>query len=144
MAKLVICRSIRFPGDCKTALEKIKLSTARGFKKYWKRSISGGYVACAKIEKYYNKKYAFLLWEGSDERYMIIKLTDDTNTIVKQVDIDINDKIWNKINFLQDKLWVHYDDMKKYTFSEKFYEEDNENIFQEYLKILEPIKKDLF
>ena len=144
MTKLVICKGIWYSGDCKRAIIAAKAATPRGFKKDWEYNIYGGYQACLLIQQRFSKKYAFLLWHGSEEQYLITRLTENTGLIKSQVDIDIDSKEWRQIIYDQRRFWTHYEDRKRLSFHEELCKKDRENIFNSYIILLEPIKKELF
>ena len=143
MAKLVVCKGKHYAGDCKRALEAVRIATPRGYKKDWRNNIPGGYRMSCEMESRHQKKYAFLIWNGSDEQYLITRLTESTGIIVAQVDIDLNNNEWYNIERNQHKYWVHYHDKDRITFHEMLRNKDSENIYNSYMTFLDSVKKDL-
>ena len=137
-----------------THLDQIKNATNKGFKKDWvyaegSETFGVGGFPCS----FYLNSFQAYKWIGSEDQYLLFKLYNESNLIIAHVDIEEDNTIW--LNILQNYVRfkpVFYGPTPKANgrfghFRRKQYfnnlSELSKPIYEDYLKLLEPIMEKL-
>ncbi len=148
MVRLVICNS-EYAGESARSIEKARKATKRGFKKCWdaRYSYDGLYWGSRHISQIHNNKYSIFAWTGSEDQFLLFKLSESTGLVKAYIDIEDDDKLWTDLEWEAIRRCIYNDDLAKGLIDEatrlKLTRDSFDEMGKFVYKALEPIKDKL-
>lgn len=140
MFKLVVCNTHYYAWDA-DALKRAKAATKRGNKNKWKYNLPGNIIFLQTISRTVGKEFTFLSWHGSEDAYLLFRLTENTGLVAGQMNVDTTGEVWLDILKHFSNFRIAFEERKNLASWEKIdaLNLEFDRIQLAYRKLLKPI-----
>jgi hypothetical protein len=129
------------------AWTRARAATQRGYKKQWSYNIPGSLRLSSynmETTSIFRDGYTMLRWDGPEDQYLIMKLTETTGLLRSQIDFNETDKKWISIVKLSEDIELRIKENRYSNYrdrnSQKYFADlriCRRNLFDAYRKLFE-------